>query len=260
MNNLEMISLGSNCSIKISIKKFHPNQETFPFDWLITNNIDKIIEVIDTKNYDFFKNFQYYTINMNNSNNYINETEKLLIDNIDLELIKKIIIDNNTTMSFSNDIFFLEFKKIITATINRLNLSIDIDKISETLYKILVTVMTRENTILVHDHHINISWEDIKKKYDRRFRRFFSLWDCNKKLIFVRYESLGGDANKLYECLKRHFKNFNLLILYHDDKMNSEIQNFDKINDHMYIYKSNLIFNNEPYHKDILSAFIEKYC
>ena len=259
MDNLEIISLGSNCIPKYSINELKGNsQATYPFDWILTDDITNIINVINSQTYDYFIDFQKYAIDtIRFTNKYINQTEESILKCIDMIQLKQLIINYNTLESYD---LLKELKNLINNAIFQINLSIDTEKIATSFFNNLVCIMTREETTLVHDHHINLHWDVIREKYHRRFKRFFDLSTINKKILFVRYSKLlEEDPTILCESLKNIYgANFVLLYMYNDDKSNYDLGQFEKRNECLYIYSGKLIFDKSPFMKNILKKFINE--
>ncbi|AVL94848.1 papain-like protein [Moumouvirus australiensis] len=182
--DVEFISLGSNCAVKFSIGRFNSNQMAYPFDWLITNNVGKINNFINNGNYQDFINFDQYSMELGHSNCPVTDLEGQIINNLDKKLLIDTIVNSNKLENFSGEKILEELKRQIIISSNKISIT-NIDDVVDQLYKKLVLILTKDGVILVHDHHINISWKEVKEKYDRRFERFLTLKNLNKPLIFI---------------------------------------------------------------------------
>ena len=259
MEDIEIISLGSNCSIKYSINSHHNKTTvTYPFDWILTLDVKDIIDVIQSDQYDKFINFsEYKIIDIRITNSNIDEKYIFLLNLLNLikcDDLKNIII--NSKIPEENKITKI-IKEIVFSTIREKNLDIDlydIDDFVKILYSKLVCVLKHEDITLVHDHHINLSWHSVVDKYHRRFQRFLSLKSVDKKIFFIRYGSKLEDINILFNVIKNNYKNPYLLYLNHDVKKD----NFQKINEKLYLYEGKLEFNQLPLHKNIIDRFISE--
>lgn len=259
MNSLDIVSLGANCSLKQSIRHFLPKQEAFPFDWIITINIDKIIKFIETKNYDEFTNFSSYHIYFAFSTYAANENEKKILNNMNQNLLRKLLIDYNSNLLSENE-YYQKFKNLISESVDKLPINCDKEYLSKHLFSKIVAVLDYNGIKLFHDHHINIHWKETKEKYDRRFARFIELYNTDKTILFIRYSpDQNEDINALFDVLKKNFKKFYLLVLYSTDKFNDDtIQDFKKINDSFYTYEGKLICNKYPYLINIFKKFLNQ--
>ncbi|BCS83212.1 putative papain-like cysteine peptidase [Cotonvirus japonicus] len=257
MTDHEFISLGSNCAVKFSISHFNEYQMAYPFDWLITNNIDKIVKFINDGNYDDFIDFDHYSFQIGHSNNLVTDLESKIINGLDKNTLINTVIKYNKEPIFLKERIYDELKTLVDESSKKINQTINLEEVTSELFKKLVIIMTCENTMLVHDHHINISWNDVKEKYHRRFERFLNINELNKPIIFVRFVHYDEDINKLRNALQKNFKNYYLLLLYNDDKLNkNDIQLFTKIDDICYKYTGNLIFDSQPFFKQIFQNFV----
>lgn len=235
--NIEIISLGSNCAVKMSAQVLNPSQAAYPFDWLITNDLNQITHTIKTKNIDYFTSFETYKISFGHSNHPVTPVQQSIIDKIDKSLLIAELKDPSKPVNPES------FNKIFG---------------DPSLYKVIVSILTKGQTILVHDHHVNISWNEVKEKYLRRFERFFSL-SPSQPILFVRFSEKTDPINNLIKVLEENYKNFHLLILFYDKNLQSEaIYSFNKITDRCYSYTGKLIFDSRPFYSNIYKRFIEE--
>lgn len=258
MDSTLIISLGANCSVKFSIQHFVKNQMAYPFDWLITNNIEYIANFIQNKNPEVFMDFTKYVIRFIACTNAgATSIEKEIMANLDQERLKKLIIDANTnpTKSFEEFNLFLLFKNLVTDSMQKINYSGNIDQMSENLYKKAVCVLENNRTALFHDHHINVSWKEVSEKYKRRFERFEDLYKTTKPILFIRYSQVDENVNILYTALKNNFKNFCLLSISLNNNVEG-LQNFNKISDNFYKYAGKLSVDIHPFHINIVEKFM----
>lgn len=270
MDRIEIISLGSNCAVKFSIQLLKKNQPTYPFDWIISNDISHIIDVVENNKITHFTDFMNYNIGFASSNYLFNEFEDKVFKNIDKDSLKKLIVDTNTngqqTVSFDQVVLYNKFKILVEQALKKINYLKDSDEITKKLFNVIVCIFRKntcttevKDTVLIHDHHINTSWKDVLSKYQRRFDRFYELQELHSKnipILFVRYDFMRG-TDLLYEALKKKFKNFYFLVLNHDPVNSQGI--FTKIKDNYYSYKGILIFDKAPYHSVIINNFVDKY-
>jgi hypothetical protein len=261
MNNYIIISLGSNCAVKYSIKEYDDTQFTYPFDWIITNDVNQIINVIETKTYDDFINFHKYLIDdVRFTNNSLPLNERSIFSHLDKNQLKQLIYDHHFgDQPLIN--LYEKLEKLIIQTISQLQIYIDdISRITKFFYDNLVCVLMDpdQRIILVHDHHISSYWEEVKNKYHRLFERFFSINNSSKMIIFVRYANNNENVYQLYDTLEKHFKNFYLLYMFHvpDDLEKAHTVQFEKVNDYCFIYRGYLIFDKKPFFRDIYTNFL----
>lgn len=257
-NNLEIISLGSNCATKYSIRGFHQQQPTYPFDWIISNDLDDIIKYIDNGNYDKFINFTCYKkCLLNYSKNYTEDEKKLFNSMNHNDIIDTVTKCNNEI--FLPDVILSNLEKNIVDTVNRLNINIDIKEVTNKFFEGLVIGMVYSKTKLLHDHHINISWNEIKDKYCRRFNRFIELKKIDKTILFVRYVSdMDDNINELIKCLDNNFSKYYLLLIYHDPNGSEDVDKFISITNRCFNCTAKLISTRYPFYRNIFTKFINE--
>ncbi|AVG46605.1 hypothetical protein [Acanthamoeba polyphaga mimivirus] len=257
-NNLEIISLGSNCATKFSIRAFHSQQPTYPFDWIISNDLDDIIKFINNEDYSKFIDFaNYKKCLLNYSKNYTEDEKKLFNSMNHNDLIDLVIKCNGEI--FSPDTILLGLKKNIIDTLNRIKININIDDTTNKFFTGLVIGMVYSKTRLLHDHHINISWNEVKDKYCRRFERFIELKKIDKTILFVRYVSdMNDNIDELIKCLDNNFSKYYLLLIYHDPNGSENVDKFISVTDRCFNCTAKLISSRHPYYRNILRKFINE--
>lgn len=248
MNNFKLISLGNNCPVKYSIRELDNKQLTYPFDWILTHNVDDIINVLDTNNYNDFIDFsKYKLINYSSSNYSFSDKLTIILNQIDHNQLDKLVLSNPNA---DYNLLF-EIKKLVKDANNIENY----DDVANMFYQHLVRIMTYKGITLVHDHHINIPWSQVTEKYHRRFARFFELKNEEKILIFIRSSLANENYMKLYDSLTKNFSNFYLLCLF--ESVDNE-KKFIAIKKNLYTYHGILEVNKQPFHSEIISNFLNK--
>ena len=245
----ELISLGSNCSIKYSIQEIN-SQATFPFDWIITDDINDIISFIETDEYDHFVNFQDYNIEDIRFTNWeVSDNTQKVIRAIDKDQFKKIIDHYYMKPLYNKEQIEKELHQLINAALEQARLD---DSVFSEIYKNMVCVLRKKDIQLVHDHHININWNLIKDKYHRRFKRFHNLQNSSKKTVFIRcsYDTIEQSL-KLYDVLSNKYKNFYFLNIARNK--HSDTDNvYEKITKNFYSYIGKLDYTQPLFLKEII--------
>lgn len=209
----EIISLGSNCQSKFSIKPLQPRQPAYPFDWIITGDVQDIINVINTRDLSLFTDFASFKISFSHFNHNLDAEHKRLLFAIDQCELKKLILDVNENSTIDLDRMYDEFRELVAKAHKITASNLDLETTAKYLFEITGTVLQKEQISLLHDHQIRIPWAEVREKYERRFERLFEALDSGKTLLFVRLAADKDDDDKLYDCLQKHTQSFYLLVI-----------------------------------------------
>lgn len=171
------ISFGNNCAVAYQMEKLGLRQIAFPFDWILTPNLEKIIQLIDNKFQDLFESLEYKRLSGNfpylNEDQWIEQTSQT-----------QRVINRKYNLTFVHD-----FR-------NKDDFSIVLEKYQRRIYRFL-NIMSDPN-VKKYIFRISHQKENISLLEDCFIRNGFVNYNINYK----KYDDMGSSIDWKFDHYK----------------------------------------------------------
>lgn len=245
MDKYKFISLGNHCGVKQSLKIMNISQETYPFDYVVTDNENEFINIIANKNFENWLNFESYSIHSSHHNGLI--LHKMLPNEF-LGIVKLLKFHKDLSEQMEE---LIKINDFVNFTLLLKKYSVP-ELIIKSLFEYLINNtkirLLKNDMMFVHDHSPNNkSWNDVKEKYIRRINRFYELDKQEKEIIFIRSYFSSSEPNyKLFKStLDEYFHKYKILFIVNNNK-NSD---FIKLDDNIFVIRYNI---KDPYNMSLI--------